>query len=49
MEKVRVISIKISEDVYKEMLLRVPEGKEATLSETQYWKNFKKHLNQTKS
>ena len=26
MEKVRVISIKISEDVYKEMLLRVPEG-----------------------
>ena len=26
MEKVRVISIKISEDVYKEMFLRVPEG-----------------------
>jgi hypothetical protein len=26
MEKVRVISIKISEDVYKEMVLRVPEG-----------------------
>ena len=26
MEKVRVISVKISEDVYKEMLLRVPEG-----------------------
>jgi len=26
MEKVRVISIKISEDVYKEMLLRVSEG-----------------------
>lgn len=26
MEKARVISIKISEDVYKEMLLRVPEG-----------------------
>ena len=26
MEKVRVISIKISEDAYKEMLLRVPEG-----------------------
>lgn len=26
MEKVRVISIKISEDVYKEMLLRIPEG-----------------------
>ena len=26
MEKVRVISVKIPEDVYKEMLLRVPEG-----------------------
>ena len=26
MERVRVISVKISEDVYKEMLLRVPEG-----------------------
>jgi metal-responsive CopG/Arc/MetJ family transcriptional regulator len=26
MEKARVISVKISEDVYKEMLLRVPEG-----------------------
>jgi Arc/MetJ-type ribon-helix-helix transcriptional regulator len=26
LEKVRVISIKISENVYKEMLLRVPEG-----------------------
>ena len=26
MEKVRVISVKISEDVYKEMVLRVPEG-----------------------
>ena len=26
MEKVRVISVKISEDVYKEMILRVPEG-----------------------
>jgi len=26
MEKARVISVKISEDVYKEMLLRVPDG-----------------------
>jgi hypothetical protein len=26
MEKLRVISVKISDDVYKEMLLRVPEG-----------------------
>jgi hypothetical protein len=26
MEKVRVVSVKISEEVYKEMLIRVPEG-----------------------
>jgi Arc/MetJ-type ribon-helix-helix transcriptional regulator len=26
MEKVRVVSVKISEEVYKEMVLRVPEG-----------------------
>jgi hypothetical protein len=30
MEKVRVLSIKISEDVYKEMLLRVPEGERSS-------------------
>ncbi|MDI6691451.1 MAG: hypothetical protein QME50_06270 [Candidatus Bathyarchaeota archaeon] len=30
MEKLRVISVKISEEVYKEMLLRVPEGERST-------------------
>ena len=30
MEKVRVLSIKISDDVYKEMLLRVPEGERSS-------------------
>ena len=32
MEKVRIISVKISEDVYKEMVLRVPEGERSNFN-----------------
>ncbi|RLI10501.1 hypothetical protein DRO25_03345, partial [Candidatus Bathyarchaeota archaeon] len=30
MEKLRVISVKIPEDVYKEMILRIPEGERSS-------------------
>lgn len=42
--KLTVISAKIPEEVYKEFVLRVSEGKEAVLFETLYLRNCRTFL-----
>ncbi len=39
--KLRVVSFKIPEENYNQIILHIPKGKKAISSETRQWKNFK--------
>ncbi len=47
MQKIKIVSAKIPEEVYNEMLLRVPEGQRSDFIRDAILENLKKHPNQT--